>query len=209
VSKSKRKIVESKASTIEISIAKCLSKAKLRLNELLSLEEITKAELIIEYGLTEQNMRLVADHVKLERQRLSFQAQHAYDAAAQGFLQSQGSYTRTSPLNESVLKRKIRRLVENHCGAAMIEMPMLNTPPSSGRMLDYGMQVSDSDEGRMFRQALHGIIEDSEELHELLTDRDDLPQWCHYKVAEAAAALSKIRDYLAYKVDNPEEPWHH
>jgi hypothetical protein len=207
--KKSKRLAEGKATPVEISILKCLSRAKLQPKELTMLEALTRSELLVEYGLQEHLARKVIEHVKQERQRMTFQSQYTPDEKEKGFEPGRGSYTRTSPIEESALKSKIRRLVEGHRGAIMMDMPMLNTPPASGRMFDYGMQASDSDEGRMFKQTLHRIIEDSQDLHELLTDRDDLPQWCHYKVAEAAAALSKVRDYLTYKVENPEEPWHH
>lgn len=210
MSRQKRILVESKATTIELSIAKCLSSAKLRPEELMALEALTRAELIVEYGLAERDMRKVTEHVKLERQRLNFQSQYTPDAAEQGFERGPGGYTRTSPLNESILKRKIRRLVENHfSGPQMMSLEPISHVSDEGHMLDYGMQMSDSDEGRMFRQVLHNIASDSQELRDSLTDHDDLPQWCHYKVAEAQAAISKVRDYLLYKIDNPEDPWKH
>ena len=67
-------------------------------------------------------------------------------------------------------------------------------------MLDYGHVKSDSHEGKMMKQALYEISEYSKELHDLLDDDDDLPQWCHYKVAVARACIGKVKHYLEYKI---------
>lgn len=70
-----------------------------------------------------------------------------------------------------------------------------------GRNLDYGQQASDSHEGKMFRQAMWTIMHDAKELHDAIQVGDDLPQWCHYKAAEAAHHISALRDYLVHKIE--------
>lgn len=57
------------------------------------------------------------------------------------------------------------------------------------------------DEGaQMFRAALFHIAKNSAELHKVLGDHAQIPQWCHYKVAEAEAAIDTVRDFLTYQV---------
>lgn len=73
-----------------------------------------------------------------------------------------------------------------------------------GRNLDYGQQMSDAGEGKMFRQSMWTIMNDAQELHEAIQDGDDLPEWCHYKAAEAAHHLSALRDYLIHKLEMGE-----
>ena len=80
-----------------------------------------------------------------------------------------------------------------------------HTSSDHGRMLDYGHVKSDSHEGRMMRQALHEIGKYANDLHEMLTDDDDLPQWCHYKVAVARACVGKVKHYLEYKIAHPKQ----
>lgn len=70
-----------------------------------------------------------------------------------------------------------------------------------GRNLDYGQQASDAHEGKMFRQSMWAIMHDAKELHDAIQDSDDLPQWCHYKAAEAAHHLSALNDYLVHKIE--------
>ena len=74
-----------------------------------------------------------------------------------------------------------------------------------GRMLDYGHVKSDSHEGRMMRQALYELSEYSGKLYDMLNDDDDLPQWCHYKVAVARTYIGKVRHYLEYKIKHPKK----
>jgi hypothetical protein len=74
-------------------------------------------------------------------------------------------------------------------------------PQQPGRNLDYGQQVSDAHEGKMFRQSMWAIMNDAKELHGAIQDEDDLPQWCHYKAAEAAHHIHALRDYLIHKLE--------
>jgi len=71
---------------------------------------------------------------------------------------------------------------------------------SAGRMMDYGHVKSDSHEGKSARQALYDIATYGAELHDMLEDTDDLPQWCHYKLAAAREGVSKVKHYLEYKL---------
>lgn len=70
-----------------------------------------------------------------------------------------------------------------------------------GRNLDYGGQTSDAREGKMFRQSMWTIMNGAKELHDTIQDGDDLPQWCHYKAAEAAHHIQALRDYLVHKIE--------
>ena len=70
----------------------------------------------------------------------------------------------------------------------------------SGRNLDYGRTKSDSAEGKMAKTTLLTMARDMYNLYTLLDDQDDLPQWCHYKLAKSSADLSTVTDYLTSKV---------
>ena len=83
---------------------------------------------------------------------------------------------------------------------------MMPMQQQMGRNLDYGQQTSDADEGKMFRQAMWTIMNDAKELHDTIQDGDDLPQWCHYKAAEAAHHISTLRDYLIHKIEMGGSP---
>jgi len=69
-----------------------------------------------------------------------------------------------------------------------------------GRNFDYGHQKSDSKEGQMARRALLTMAKDLYNLYVTLNDHDDLPEWCHYKLATSRKDLSDITDYLTSKV---------
>ena len=70
----------------------------------------------------------------------------------------------------------------------------------SGRNLDYGHVKSDSGEGKMARTTLLTMGRDLYNLYMLLEDQDDLPQWCHYKLAKSSADLATVNDYLTSKI---------
>jgi len=68
------------------------------------------------------------------------------------------------------------------------------------RNLDYGKEKSDAGEGKMMKTTLLTMAKDMYNLYSLLQDNDDLPQWCHYKLARSSAELSSITDYLSSKI---------
>jgi len=71
---------------------------------------------------------------------------------------------------------------------------------NKGRNLDYGHVKSDSGEGKMAKTTLLTMARDMYNLYTLLDDQDDLPQWCHYKLAKSSADLSTVTDYLTSKI---------
>jgi len=70
----------------------------------------------------------------------------------------------------------------------------------NGRNLDYGKTKSDAGEGKMMKTTLLTMAKDMYNLYTLLQDNDDLPQWCHYKLARSSDQLSSITDYLSSKI---------
>lgn len=70
----------------------------------------------------------------------------------------------------------------------------------SGRNLDYGKIKSDAREGNMAKATLLGMARDMYNLYTLLDDEDDLPQWCHYKLAKSSLELETVTDYLSSKI---------
>ena len=69
-----------------------------------------------------------------------------------------------------------------------------------GRNLDYGHTKSDAAEGKMAKTTLLTMGRDLYNLYMLLNDQDDLPQWCHYKLAKSSADLATVNDYLTSKI---------
>lgn len=70
----------------------------------------------------------------------------------------------------------------------------------NGRNLDYGKVKSDSREGHMAKLTLLTMARDLYNLYTVLNDEDDLPQWCHYKLAKSSADLETVTNYLSSKI---------
>ena len=197
-----RRILKEAAATLEVAIAKCLSQAKLHPSELEEIAALTTEELMSEHELDHLLAEKVRVHVQTEIQRHSQQGLMTWDPDSRD---SYGSMTRTHPIPESVSKKKniIKELADFELEdiTDMEEKePVSLEKEDDGRMLDYGHVKSDSHEGRMARQALYEICDYSKELHDILNDDDDLPQWCHYKIAVARACIGKVKHYLDYKI---------
>jgi hypothetical protein len=206
-----RRILKESAATLEVAIAKCLSQGELNPTELEEIAALTTEELMSKHELDHLLAEKIRVHVQTEIQRHSYQGQMTQDIESRD---SYGSMTRTHPIPESVDK-KTNVLAEVSDFKLEDIMDLEGKPPEShdhdqhdhadnddgnGRMLDYGHTKSDSREGEMARQALYELSEYSKELHELLEDDDDLPQWCHYKIAVARACVGKVKHYLEYKL---------
>lgn len=177
-----RKILKESKKTLELAIVKCLTKGKLNHEEVNEVSLITQADLMTHYGCDLYMAEQVVLHAKNEKYRLRAQNLFSSPREFEGGYPSK-PYTRTAPISES--KRKLR---EDH-------------HDMGGRMLDYGHNKSDSDEGRMMKQTLRDIAVDAYRLHQMLEDGDDLPQWCQYKAAQAQQMVGSVRNYLEYKLE--------
>ena len=65
---------------------------------------------------------------------------------------------------------------------------------------DGGIEYEDSDEyeeSSMIRNNLYTMSQQAQELHDVLEDGDDLPEWVQEKIAVAAEMIDVIYDYLA------------
>jgi hypothetical protein len=172
-------------------MAKCLvSPQNLTLKDLQFMSKYSFGDLIVDFSLNEFEAHCLTNNLKYQLQRLV----------------NQNIYY---PLELREVKKAIKEnYTESFLDSAvnafsnLISNPSMNTQKSSGRMLDYGSSMSDSEEGQMIRSSLNSINRASAELYEALNDHDDIPQWCHYKVAQAEMMISKVRDYLVYKIDN-------
>tara|TARA_R100000231_G_scaffold132732_1_gene105347 strand:+ start:780 stop:1247 length:468 start_codon:yes stop_codon:yes gene_type:complete len=68
------------------------------------------------------------------------------------------------------------------------------------RNLDYGHHASDSKEGLMAKRAMLTMAKDLYTLYCALNDGDDLPEWCHYKIATSRKDLGDVADYITSKI---------
>ena len=180
----RKRVLKEETSKIEVAISKALCGAPLFPSELNELSVLTTQDLISAHDLDYLLAEKVKVHVRSEYLRHRAQSQQTWEI---GSRDGKGGYTRTYPITES------KTLTEE-------ELPQFLPDDPHGRMLDYGHQMSDSHEGRMMRQALYEMAQYAQELHDMLTDDDDLPQWCHYKIATARSGLSKVKHYLEYKI---------
>jgi hypothetical protein len=71
------------------------------------------------------------------------------------------------------------------------------SPEEIGRELGHGGK------SRLSREKLHHIAEYSVDLWNLLSDEDEIPEWCQSKIATIADDMSEVKHHLEYKVDKP------
>ncbi len=199
----KRNLKES-ASTVEVAISKSLCGGKLFPSEIEEIRHMTYVDLMSEHGLDSILAEKVLTHLESEIQRQRAQSLQTWQVDSRDT--QKYAVRHVSPTNQ------IRESLEPGHDSFEIEDIMdidghhdKHSSSDHGRMLDYGKVKSDSHEGRMMRQALHEIGEYANDLHEMLNDSDDLPQWCHYKVAVARACVSKVKHYLEYKISHPRQ----
>ena len=201
-----RRNLKESVATLEVAIAKCLSQAELHPSELDEVVTLTIEELMSNHGLDHLLAEKVKVHAQTEMQRQGNQSLMTWDVDSRD--ESQGSLTRSHPIPEGLSKKSsvLKELSDfdlediTDIGDESNSRDHAAIDTSGGKMLDYGHVKSDSHEGKMMKQALYEISEYSKELHDLLDDDDDLPQWCHYKVAVARACIGKVKHYLEYKI---------
>ena len=70
----------------------------------------------------------------------------------------------------------------------------------TGRNFDYGSQMSNSKEGEMAKRTLLTMAKDLYDLYTSLRSEDDLPSWCHYKLAKSQSDLQAVTNYLTSKI---------
>ena len=175
--KNSRKLLREAKQDLDLAVVKALCSAPLRPVELDELLAVSESDLMRDHDCDLYMAEKVKQHAKREQYRL--RAQDLYTPAEDTEeLYPKKPYTRTSPMNENA---------------------------GEGRMLDYGHVVSDSREGKMAKKALRNIAVDAYRLHQLLNDEDDLPQWCHYKIAQSDAMMNSVREYLEYKLERQGE----
>ena len=71
---------------------------------------------------------------------------------------------------------------------------------NENRNLDYGHHKSDAREGLMAKRAMLTMAKDLYTLYCALNDGDDLPEWCHYKLATSRKDLGDVADYITSKI---------
>lgn len=190
----RKKILSESKADAQLAIVKCLTGGKLTPAEVNEVCALTQAELMKDYGCDLYMAETVKLYSKRELFRLRSQNQFTkLDGLWNGTGYPTKPYTRTANIKESR-----RSLLEDHKADGSEQR-------LGGRMLDYGQAKSDSDEGRMMKQALRDLAVDAYRLHQMIDDGDDLPQWCQYKAAQAQQMMGTVRNYLEYKLERMGE----
>lgn len=115
-----------------------------------------------------------------------------------------------------VSRKQIRKIIKEEISKLPMMMPMdnLGGPDVAGfnvgaseddafeRFEDgmLGRDLGYGDEGRMAKSDLYKIANYAQELHEMLRDDDDLPEWVESKITKAAEYMSAVNHYLKYKL---------
>ena len=105
---SKSRVLKETKATLEVAIAKALSRGRLLPSELDELEDLTVHDLIHEHDLDYLMAEQVKVHALTERQRMTYQGQQTWEPDSR---KSFGSFTRTHPIPESRIRRKIKKAI--------------------------------------------------------------------------------------------------
>jgi len=208
----------------QVAVVKSLVGDQLNPKQLEELMTLSDVDLMIEHGLTDTEAEKVLTHAKREMYRMRAQGYSfgTLDPEERAKVSYPHPPTRTSPVYEARAKRgkrlteaKLRRAIKRAIleespmagamplvgvgalgGAPMSARPMAAPAPTPGRDLDY----REPQEGRMMRSNLYNIAQDAMQLHDMLQDDDNLPQWTQEKVATARDRLNSVREYLEAKI---------
>ena len=99
-----------------------------------------------------------------------------------------------------ITRRELRKIIREACGdpmpvEAIVDDHLIEPARDLQRNLAYG-----EGEGRSTKQHLYKLSQYGAELHDMINDDDDLPEWVQSKVAVAASNIGKIKHYLEYKI---------
>ena len=86
-----------------------------------------------------------------------------------------------------ITKTQLRQLIKEACGDVAMAEPEI-----------YGH----GGKARMAKSQLFQIASDASELHDMLDEEDELPEWVQGKIAVVAAYMDAVFDHLEYKVLN-------
>ena len=83
-----------------------------------------------------------------------------------------------------ITKIQLRRIIREACGEVSLE---------KGEVYGHGGK------SRMAKSQLFQIAKDASELHDILNEEDELPEWVQSKIAVIADNLDAVFDHLEYK----------
>ena len=143
-------------------------------------ERLTVGDLIVEFGLGVDEAAETLRSIQIAQRK----------NAALGF--------HTQPVKESRLIARLRQTINECACEEMDEEESPYHPQHSGG----GLAFEDSDpheEAGMIKSNLFSIATKAQELHDLVGDSDDLPEWVQEKIAVCDEYMDVISDYLKYE----------
>ena len=84
-----------------------------------------------------------------------------------------------------ITKRQLKRIINETCGVSLEK--------DSGNVYGHGGTA------RMAKSQLFQIATDAAELHDMLDEKDELPEWVQSKIAVMAHSMDAVSDHLEYK----------
>lgn len=103
----KKRVIKEEKSVLDIAIAKALSQGQLLPSECEALNVMTMQELCADHGLDYVLAEKVIVHARKEKARLIYQSQQTWKEN-----ETEGSFTRTHPIPESVTRKRIKRIIK-------------------------------------------------------------------------------------------------
>lgn len=143
-------------------------------------ERLTVGDLIVEFGLGVDEAAETLRSIQIAQRK----------NAALGF--------HTQPVKESRLIARLRQTI-NECACEEMDE---EESPYHPQHSDGGLAFEDSDpheEAGMIKSNLFSIATKAQELHDLVGDSDDLPEWVQEKIAVVDEMIDVISDYLGYE----------
>lgn len=96
-------------------------------------------------------------------------------------------------------RSQLRDMIISEAEALIVDdalFPQRDIPGDRGRNFDYEVSY----EGKMAKSDLWNIARKAQSLHDLLEDRDDLPEWVQSKIATIEDRMDSVTNYLTYKL---------
>jgi hypothetical protein len=88
----------------------------------------------------------------------------------------------------NISKRQLKKIIKEEIALA------------KKRNLGYG-----EGEGLHTKSQLHKVAQYATELHHMIEDHDDLPEWVQSKIATISSDIGKVKHYLEYKILRMEQ----
>ncbi len=86
-----------------------------------------------------------------------------------------------------ITKRQLKRIIKEACGDVGIEKE------ADGEVYGHGGSA------RMVKSQLYHIAKNAAELHDILDEKDELPEWVQSKIAVIENNLDAVLDHIEYK----------